>query len=183
MANNFSANMPLWILDTAGVFYSKPVIIRKILLYPNAAGDAATFYSFDPSATAKSTASEATTTVSGNTTIASTGAFTATKVAVGDAIVIKWTSTGNNIGAFMVKTRTDDNTIVVCSIESTTAPLTNESSKKYSWSIQPGYISVPVLSPGTEKCETEIDFGDGLWVPNLGLISLSTSAKVYIYLK
>jgi len=182
MANKFDANMGLWILDTADVIWPKPLWIKKIFLYPNAAGDYAVIRSYDLTATPKATMASKTVTVTLETTITSTGNFETAEVAADDIIYIYGSSTGNNKGVFPVATRSSDDAIIVGSTWDDTGPLTNEASKVYSWKIITPYVSIPILSPAVDKQQVEIDFGDkGICLPNFILTALSTSTKLYIY--
>ncbi len=181
MANDFSSNAGLWIFDTAYVLIDRPIKVEKVVLYPNAAGDAAVFTSYNPEATPKATMDYKSVTVTGGNTIASTGNFETAEVAAGDIIKIYSSDTGNNKGNFLVSARDNDNQVTIGGSEWDTTPLSNEASKYYSWKTITPYTSVPLLGPTTDTCEVQLDWGEGFWVPNLILKTLSTSAKVYIY--
>jgi hypothetical protein len=181
MANDFTANAGLFILDTAYVLVDRPIKVKKVVLYPNAAGDSCVIQSYNPEATAKATMDYKEVTVTGGNQIVSTGNFETAEVAAGDIIKIYASDTGNNKGRYVVSARSDDNTITVGGSEWDTTPLSNEDSKYYSWKTITPYTSVPLLGPTTDTCEVQLDWGEGFWVPNLILKTLSTSAKVYIY--
>ena len=180
MANNFPTNMGLFILDTAYALIDRPIRVRKVILYPNSAGDSAVLSSYNPEATAKATMDYKAVTVTSGNQIASTGNFETAEVAAGDIIKIYASDTGNNKGQYVVSARSDDNTIVVGGSEWDTTPLENEATKYYSWKIITPYTSIPMLSAATEKQAFEYDFC-GQTFPNLILTSLSASAKVYVY--
>ncbi len=179
MANSTVGNP--WVIDTAGVITTSPVKISKMVLIPNAAGDAAEFYYWYPDTTNSTyindTVTAASTTVASASQIQSTGNFTATDVAAKDIIKITWTSTGNNLVSRLVASRDTDNQITVAP-----ADLSNESGKTYSWTVYNGYPAAYLLAPATEKMLDEKDFGDGFWFPALALTSISASAKVHIYI-
>jgi hypothetical protein len=184
MSNDFSPNMGLFILDTAYALIDRPIHVSKVILYPNAAGDAAVIQSYNPEAAVRATMDYKSVTVTLGTTITSTGNFETAEVAAGDIIHIYGSDSGNNKGNFIVSARSSDDAIVVGGSEWDTTPLTNEASKYYSWTTITPYTSLPLLCPATEKAVQIVDFGDGGFIfPNLILKSLSSSAKVYIYYK
>jgi hypothetical protein len=183
MANDFTPQ-GLFILDTAYALIDRPIHVKKVILYPNAAGDYAVIQSYNPEAAVKATMDYKAVTVTLGTTITSTGNFETAEVAAGDIIHIYGSDSGNNKGNFVVSERTSDNAIVVGGTEWDTTPLTNEANKYYSWTTITPYTSIPLLTPTTDICEVQLDFGDsGFIFPNLILKSISTSAKVYIYYK
>jgi hypothetical protein len=183
MANDFTPQ-GLFILDTAYALIDRPIHVKKVILYPNAAGDSCVIQSYNPEATPKATMDYKSVTVTGGNQIVSTGNFETAEVAAGDIIHIYASDTGNNKGNFVVSARSDDNTITVGGSEWDTTPLSNEASKYYSWTTITPYTSIPLLTPTTDICEVQLDFGDsGFIFPNLILKSISTSAKVYIYYK
>jgi hypothetical protein len=174
MANDVTGLV--WHLDTVGVISSTPVHMKKVVLNINAAADAVLMNYWNRySGDTRSTADGATTTTSGTNTITSTGAFTTAKVVVGDIIEITHSSTGSNIGSYVVITRTNDDAIVIA------GTLTNEASATYTFKIYKGHRAVYILSPGTEKAQTEMDFNEGIDYPNLALYTLTSSATVDIY--
>ena len=180
MANFFDPNMGLMILDTAYALIDRPIRVQKVVLYPNAAGDAAVFSSYDPEATPKATMDYKAVTVTGGNTITSTGNFETAEVAANDIIHIYASDTGNNKGNYIVSARSSDDAIVVGGSEWDTTPLSDEASKYYSWTTITPYTSIPMLCAATEKAVFEYDFG-GFVFPNLILTSLSANAKVYLY--
>jgi hypothetical protein len=178
MANLTGVN-PL-VLDTAATLFKVPVTVRKIILIPNAAADACRFDVVNLGATPKSQGAKATCTVTLTTTITSVGAFTTGNVAVGDFIVIRNTSTGNNIGLFRVTTRTSDDAII-CAGDT----LTNEVGATYTFDIITPQKAIQLLSQATSAKMEEIDFGPaGFEFRNLVFASItSSSTVVYVYLK
>ena len=175
MANTFNGNT--WILDTVDVISTKPVIIKKIVLIPNAAADAVTFVSWGAQSTPELAVATATTTASGANTLASTGNFATANVDPLDILTITKSNTGNNLGSFIILTNADNNTVTV-----TAGDLTNETASVYDYNIYTPYTQAYIKSPGTEVMMTELDFGDGREFKNLALSVLTASAKVYIYL-
>jgi len=173
MANISNQQVFMW--DVIGVYIRGPLHIRKILLIPSAAGDAAGFVSSNYLSEKQEKYSQ-TCTVTLTTTITSVGNFKASEVAVGDVIEI-YESNSLNKGWFIVNTRPSDDVITVVG-----TPLTNEAAKVYSWRIYTGFSAGSILSQATNKKQEELDFGQGTDFPGgFGLISLSANAKVYIY--
>jgi len=178
MANSTTGKV--WVLDTAGLITASPVVIRKIVLLPNAAADAATFKYFnDGSASYTSKGTAQTATVSTNA-VSSTGNFTAAKVSAADGINIDWTSTGNNKGVYYVVSRDSDNQVTLGAVAG--AAMTDEASKLYSWTVYPSYTAAQLTSYGTEKVTEELDI-DCTRFPNLILSALSSSAKVHVFIE
>jgi hypothetical protein len=178
MANLTGVN-PL-VLDTAATLFKTPITVKKIVLIPNAAADACRFDVLNMGATPKSQGAGATCTVTLTTTITSTGAFTTGNVAVGDFIVIRNTSTGNNIGVFRVTARTNDN-VIVCAGDL----LTNEAAATYTFDIITPQKAIELLSQATSAKMEQVDFGPfGHEFRNLILASITSSnVVVYVYLK
>lgn len=179
MANTLTNAAPVWICATPGVISTVPVVIKKALLNPNAAADLATFVSWYEPGSKKATMSGKTATVTSTKTITSTGNFETAEVAAGDILKI-YTSvtTGNNMGTYIVDTRDSDDAVTI----ETGNTLTNEVSSVYSWWTLTPFVTIPLVSPGTEKIQWWIDFGsDGLHLPNLALQAISTSAIAYLY--
>jgi hypothetical protein len=174
MANDVTGLV--WHLDTVGVVSTTPVHMKKIVLNINAAADAALLnYWNKGSGDTRSTADGATTTTTSTNVITSTGAFTAAKVVVGDIVEITHSSTGNNVGSYVVITRTNDDAIVIA------GTLTNEASAIYTIKIYKGHRAAYLLSPGTEKIQTQMDFCGGVEYPNIALYTLTSSSTVDIY--
>lgn len=172
----------VWYLDTEGVVTSNPVIVRKVILLPNAAGDSATFTQWGSQSslpTVRSTMLGKTVTTTSTTTITSTGNFEAAEALANDIIEITKTSTGNNLGSWQIGTRSSDDAIIV---DVGNGALTNEASKVYDWKVWKPAPAFKLVSPGTEKVAIQIDFGDkGFRFPNLAMNALSTSAVLYVY--
>jgi hypothetical protein len=170
------SNQQVWAWDTIGVFIPGPIKVRKASLIPNAAGDACEFKSCNIQQK-KSEIISGTCTVTGTNQIVSTGNFTAANVAVGDIIQI-YASNSLNLGWYIVATRPDNDTITVVG-----TPLTNEASKVYSWRVYTGFSAGQIKTQATNMLMDQLDFGpSGYDFPGgLGLLSLSASAKVYLY--
>jgi hypothetical protein len=177
MANAQTLNP--WRIDTCGVLSAGHVVVKKATIIPNAAGDAAVLVTWDTSATKKATQTNKTVTVTSSKTITSTASdFEAAEVTAGDIIKITNSSSGNNLGTFIVDARGGDDNITI----ETGNTLTDEATKVYSWTTQTPQTAIHLLSPGTEKIAWELDFGPaGLHLPNLALQSISSSAVVYLY--
>lgn len=171
----------LFTLDTIGVVKKGPMVIRKIILVPNAAGDYCTFKSWNDSDTVHSEANLATGTITNSNDLTITGNFTAAKVTALDIIDILG-GNGNtaNWGAWLVGARDSDNQI---SLSPATA--TNEASKTYTYKIYTPSTCLPIIKASALAADpTGLDFGDeGFRVHNLALTQLSTSATVYLLVK
>jgi hypothetical protein len=174
MANVSNQQVFTW--DGIGVYVPGPFRVRKAVLYPSAAGDACELKTCNLQSIRSQKYSQ-TCTVTGSNQIASAGNFTAANVVVGDVIQI-YESNSLNVGWYIVATRADDNTITVVG-----TPLTNDAGKVYSWKVYVGFSAGPILTQATNKLEGDRDFGpNGYDFPGgLGLLSLSASAKLYIY--
>ena len=180
MANDITKN-PIYIeAATIGVITTKPLWIKKLLLVPNAAADAATL-KYWIEYPGKERVHQKSVTASGtdSNTLTSTGNFEATTEAVvTDAIHIYESSTGNNIGTWEIAVRSSNNAIDVLP-----ATLTTESDKVYSWKVYASYPLATMKSQATNLLNYELDFGPrGLYVPNLMVTAMSTSSVLYIYL-
>jgi len=179
MANSTTGNV--WVLDTVGIITESPVKIKKIVISPNAAGDSVTFLYWNPgtgnSGLIRSTASAATTTVASASQIQSTGNFTTAKAVAGDVIKITKSNTGSNLVSRLIASVDSDNQVTV-----TPADITNEAGSVYSWTIYKSYTAAYVLTPGTEKVQTEMDFGDGVWFPTLAMSAKSANAVIHVYI-
>ena len=179
MANLLVGNV--WRIDTVGRISSTPIGVKRIVLFPSAANDAALFHcayvgSKSANRIHKSFGRYAAT-VSGGNTITSTGAFAAANVAAGDIIDITRTSTGNNLGPHIVTTRSNDDAVIVAS------SLTNESNEEYEWTIYNGFRALGIKAGATDKSPVSIDFSTPQRFPNLFLYTLSASATVDLYLE
>ena len=176
------SNQQIFVWDGIGVYVPGPFKARKIVLYPAAAADACELKTCNLQQR-KSEKYSQTCTVTSTNNIASTGNFKTTDVAVGDVIEI-YASNSLNLGWFIVGTRTDDDNIIVIG-----TPLTNEAAKVYSWRIYTGFSAGRILAGGYYTGAAAgaemgpLDFGPfGYDFPGgLGLLSLSASAKLYIY--
>ena len=173
MANDLTEN-PL-ILDSDGIISTKPISIKWARLLPAAVSDAATLKSWDES-DVRSSVELATCTVTGANTITSTGNFTASDVVVGDAIEITNTSTGNNVGTYLVKTRSNDNAIIIDD-----GGLTNEATKLYNFSIYKGIIKFPFLVSEDSLVPDDFFPNEMVNLSNLSLDGLSSGAVLYVY--
>jgi len=184
MANTVLLNSNIIILDTIYFFWNSPICIRKAVLYPNAVSDVATIETYNVAATARATQTDKSVAVATSNTITSAGNFEAAELVNGDIMVITKADAGAgvNIGTFLASRTSDD--VAICYGHNTTTPLTNDASGVYSWKTVDGYIAIPLRCSEDSLLTTELDFGEkGLWLPNLGLTALSSTAKVYLYIK
>ncbi len=145
-----------YILDTDVVISKKSIWISKVILYPGGAGKTAIFRSWSED-TAHGTVTNGTVvTIATNNVITSVGNFTAALITAGDVIKITASSTGNNIGTFLVKSRDSDDAITCDG-----SLLTNEAGAcTYSWSTYTPYTVFQLISAGTETATEELDFGE-----------------------
>jgi hypothetical protein len=178
MANAF--NGKVWILDTIGVIKKGPIVIRKIVLRPNAAADAATLVTWNDSDTAHSSALTATGTITNTNDLTATGLFTSSLVTALDIIdITKSSGSSANVGAFLVGARDGDNQISI-----SPPTVTNEASIVYAWNIYTPVECMYMKASALAADATGYDFGDeGFRFQNLALSALSDSAKVYVFLK
>ena len=183
MANSVEGNV--WVLDTVGIITEKAIDIRKIVLYPNAAGDAALLNYFNPGklvtlgcGTIIGTA--VTGTITGTNTL-TMSAGTYLPAAIADGYVFELTGGGGLAANQNVKTlvaTAGNNTVVVAQ----GAPWTNEAAQTYSWNTYYTYPLFPLLSPATERQIFQMDFPIPFHAQNLILETISANAKVYVYL-
>ena len=170
-----------WVLDTEGIISKTPICLRRAIIYPNAAADAATFKTWNENGTPELTKWLVTGTITSTDTVTSTGNFPTASVDPGDIIKISAGSgAAANVDTFLIDTNADNNTIVVHN-----DPLmTNEATKVYSYKIWTPTVAFKIESPGTEVINWEIDFGEkGRWFPNLAMDDLSTSAIVHLHIR
>ena len=177
MAGNIITTNPIYI-DTLGVVMTSPIWIKKIVLVPSSHSDAATLkYWVENDGVARVNKQGQTVGVSGTNTITSTGNFVAAAAVATDAIHIYGADLAANIGTWEITTVSSDDAIVV-------APaITNDTTGVYSWKTYASYPLATMKSQATSLLNYELNFsGKGLYVPNLMVTALSTSALLYIYL-
>ncbi len=189
MANTLYYNV--YDCDTAGSIICKNpggLWIRKIVLEPNAAGDSAVLNVWDESAAYAEGAgtyvlnSAIAATISGTTTFTmASGTVLPNTVLDGDVFhILSSDGSTANVGTKSVITTAGNNTVIVA----TNAGWTAEVGKYYRFKTYPARPFVKLISQATTLQEVERDFGTkGFWVPNLTLETLSSSAKVKIYLR
>jgi hypothetical protein len=171
----------IWVLDTLGIITKKPISVRKIVLYPNAAADAALLNWYDTNnPVAAGTLYTKTGTITSTTTLTSSGNLPST-IAVGYVFNITKTSgAAGNMGHRLVTTAGDTNAVVMAASGDA---LTNEASQVYDWTTYPTHPAAGLLSQATSAVPYQMDFADvGFYIPNLILASISSNAKVYLYL-
>jgi len=172
MANDLTEN-PL-ILVSDGIISTTPISIKWARLLPAAVSAVATLKSWDES-DERSSIEQATVTVTGNNNFASTGNFTAAKVVVGDVIEITH-SNSENVGIYLVKTRTDDNNIIIDD-----GGLTNETGKLYNFKIYKGIIKFPFLVSEDSIIPDDFFPAEYMNLSNLSLDGLTSGAVLYVY--
>lgn len=170
-------------LDAEGIISVEPIWVRKVVIFPNSAGNSAKFTYWDLAASADTTQTGKTVTVTSGTDFLSTGNFESSEITVNDIFIITDTSTGNNLFTLHVKTRTDDDNIIIDALNSYHGTITNEASKVYSWEMRTPYTAFTIISPDAEAISWEIDFGDeGKFFPNLAMNTLSGSTTLELFI-
>ena len=179
MANALRGSV--YILDTAGTIVTdKPIWISKIVLEPALATDAAELKFWIPgtqyaelSGTYNSGAILGTITSNTTLTMAS-GTLLPNTVLDGDVFKIT-RSNGSNAPSTNVVTTAGNGTVVVCA----NSAWTNESTMWYNFESYPTRSFCKLYSSTLDVDERDFD---GFLLPNLTLETLSTNAKVKIYI-
>ena len=179
----------VWELDGDAFLTSKPVWVRKAVLYPAAADNLAIFRYWGPQSsntTARASMLKKSCAVTDTTTITSSGNFEADEAVAGDIINIHY-SDSKNTGYWQIGTVNSDDAIVVdtglAAWGESGGVLANETGKTYSWDIWQPEIAFKLSCYDANK-PYEIDFGEkGFKFPNLAMDTLTASAKVYLYLR
>lgn len=181
MANDLTGNP--WVCDTVGLLWDSPICIKQMIFFPNAAGNGAVFYTYDPTSPLCETSGATTTVATG--VITSTGAFTTAKVTaygvieIGPRSVKSTGAVSSNVGKKrLIASRDSDNQI-------TTAPtdLTDEASAVYYFKTYTPLKRIVIESAGTEKLTETVYFpGEGLHLPNLVLATMDDSCAVHIFI-
>jgi hypothetical protein len=178
MTNVITTN-PIYIeAATIGVIMTTPLWIKKIVLVPNAHSDTATLkYWIDyPGVERVHKKSQAIETDAN--TLTSVGNFLAASTAATDVIHIYEADLAANIGTWEIATVVSDDAIDVLP-----GTFTVDASGVYSWKTYASYPLATMKSQATSSLGYELNFGGkGLYVPNLMVTAMSTSAVLYIYL-
>ncbi len=169
-----------WVLDSDGMIRTLPLTIKYAEFIPSAVGQSAILRQYDWG-TNKSSQTLLSITVSGNDTLTDTvgtGVFVTANVAAGDAIQITATGTGNNIGTYLVKTRTNDTNIVIDD-----GGLTNDTTELYTFTIHTGITFHKFRTSGVTSQTVPDKFMPPqpvVW-QNLAVDDISTGAIIYMY--
>jgi len=183
MSNDLTGNP--WIIDTVGLIADHPVSIRKIIFYPNAAGNGALIYSYNPSSVLSEEWPVTATAASG--VITSTGAFTSAKATAYGVFEVAFGSltaagaASANIGVKrMIASVDNDNQITL----SPTTGVTDEASGVYHIKTYTGTRRIVIESAGTEKLTEYYDppQTDGFHMPNLIVATMDASCIMHIYI-
>ncbi len=176
MANDTTGRT--WVCDTVGMLTDKPVKVRKIVFYPNAASDSATLKYWEIlGGTGKSEVRNGTATVATNT-LTSTGNFVTANVAAGDCLRINNSSTTNNLGNYYVVSRDSDNQVTL-----SFKTMTDEVDAVYTWFVYKAVTAAVLKADTIALIQVQLDFGPGIRFPSLGCTSITSSSdKVYIHL-
>jgi hypothetical protein len=171
MANVLTGNV--WTVDTIGYLSTTPVKIRKITLWPNTAGDLATFTCADfGSANTRDAQVDHQVAIS-SSVITLSGHFTSSLAVIGDGFEITTSDTGASIGRYFITVVNSNDAITV---SGPTAP-TNDTDVIINWKTYAGRLVANLKSEATAstKVPMEIDFGEGMWVPSLACSVISAS--------
>lgn len=187
MANALYGNT--FYVDTVGIVSKTPLKIMGVNFYPNAVSDAFDLNFWDEAnEVSGSNRSLGNVTITSTTTItdaATGGVLTAARYPATNVLKIfkTWEGGGNGSTAnhtyHLIETAGDNNVIV------TAATLTNEANKSYKFACYPSRPFLNGLqSTVANTHETKYwFFGEhGVWVPNLILEAISTSAYLQIFL-
>ena len=196
MSNVFNLNAKLWVLDTADIISHRkkdnansgmrPTCIRMIRYRPTTTAHTCIFNTLNTSDTpvlAIAVGQYDVTNTSRITDDPAAAAFNG--AAVGDWAHIKTSSTGNNLGWFLV-TAVDGSKHYI-DVEDDTRALTNDTDAEYTIDLYTPEICIKLVAEtgdsGAAAIKTEvIDFGpNGRWFVNLALASIdSNECDVYI---
>jgi hypothetical protein len=167
----------LWVCDSVGILTHSNLTIQRVVFFPGAAAQVLQLNSYDSlsHATAANCKTGQTGTITGTTTLTSTGNLPST-IRDGDVFEI-YDSSGAaaNKSKWLVATAGDGNAVV-------TAGLTNEASKVYNWRTYPYNIELYLRAGASDASPVTIDFGyRGRRFPNLILETIGGgAAHIYI---
>jgi uncharacterized membrane protein len=172
----------LWVLDTPGVITTKAIYVRKLVLVPNATGDIANFVYWNEGKTddvvTAASKSGVTGTITSAKTMTSAGNVPATAAAGYVFQIQQTTGYTANLGYHVITSAGDGDALTV-----SPADWTNEASKVYTWKVMKTYPALYLPAGSSDTSPVMLDFGcHSFRLPNLVLKSLSTSAKVYLYI-
>ncbi len=170
-------------LDTEGIISIEPITVRKVVLFPNAASDAATFTFWQEGGTEVTSQTNVTTSVTASSnTFSSTGNFPTATINPNQIFKVTNSSTSENEFTFQIASNANNNTITTDDTNSYFGTVTDDTSETYSWTVWDPYTAFTMKAAGTEVMNYELDFGDnGFWFPNLAMHTLSTSATFELY--
>lgn len=180
----------VWTVDTIGIITRSEVRVKKIMLVPNAAADAATFYYWDESDTITTGVGEhggVNGTITGNNTLTmDSGTLLPSTITDGSIFeIVASNGSTDNVGKPMVVKTAGNNTVVVIHKIPAADQWTNEADKHYSWKTYQNRLAFNLVSQETTKLPLILDFGpEGFLFPNLTLETITSegSTKVYIYI-
>jgi hypothetical protein len=170
----------LWVLDSVGIITQSPVCVRKIVLIPNAANDVGQINVYSPSSPeAAGSLTGKTGTITLTNTLTSAGNLPSS-IGDGDVFeIIDTSGAAGNKGKKLVKTAGTGDAVVI-----TEDNWTNEASVVYSWNTYPAHMEFYIKAGATDASPCQLDFGiDGRWFPNMILETLSTSARLHVYVR
>ena len=176
----------VWILYKDEVVSKDPVTVKKMVLMPGASGHGGYFSYFNKGElittgypnTGSLTFAAGTDDADDNhliTDAGSTGIFH--NAVVGDVVHIDTSSTGNNIGYFVITSWTDENVVEVADVA---GEISNEAATACRVWVYKGHIFARMYPVATEV--VELDFGDGYTLPSLTCYTSSHASNYwYIY--
>lgn len=197
MSNVFNLNAGLWILDTEDIISHRkkdnansgmrPTCIRMIRYRPTTTAHTCIFTTANLGATPTLAIAVGQYDVTSTTRITDDPAAAAFNGAsVGDWAHIKTSSTGNNLGFYLIITVDGSNHYI--EVEDDTRALTNDTNAEYTIDIYTPEICVKLVAEtgdsGAAAIKTEIiDFGpNGRWFTNLALATIDSN-EVDVYIK
>ena len=179
MSNDLTSGR-VWVVDTVGIVTERAIYLRRIVMIPNAANDAANFvyWKGTDDTVSAGTLFNKTGTITSNSTLTSTGNLPSDVAAGYIFEITKSSGAAANVDKHLIATAGDTNAVIV-----TLADWTNEASKVYDWRTIKTYQAPYIKAGASDASPVTLDFGpECMRFPNLVLQSLSTSAKLYLYL-
>jgi len=176
----------VWVLYKTEVVSQEPVTIKKMVLVPGASGHGGYFsyYNKGELITSGYPNTGSLTFAAGSddaddnhliTDAGSTGIFH--NAVVGDVVHIFESSTGNNIGIFVIVSRTNENVVEVADVA---GEITNETATACGIWVYKGHAFARMYPAASEV--VELDFGEGYHLPSLVCYTSSNAGNYwYIY--
>jgi hypothetical protein len=177
-------------VDTEGVISTQPVIIRKIVLNQNAAGDAMWFnFWLESDTKAYAKVDQVVVVTNNDNKLTGTAGFLSANVAPNQILKITRTASGNDVGYWQISADGANNNQVTVDVpasvygQNVTLANANEAFCYDIWDARAlARLKGSAITGSTET--VELDFGDyGFWVPNLAMHTMTANANAHIFLK